>query len=99
MPEIQKLYDKYKNSDQVAIITIVNPGGREKSQQEIIEFLDEKGYNMPVLFDNGEVSYDFKVSSLPTSFMIDKDGKPYGYAIGQLNIDIMESMIHEVLNK
>ncbi len=99
LPEIQKLYDKYKNSDQVAIITIVNPGGREKSQQEIIEFLDEKGYNMPVLFDNGEVSYDFKVSSLPTSFMIDKDGKPYGYAIGQLNIDIMESMIHEVLNK
>lgn len=99
LPEIQKLYEKYKDSQDVAIITIVNPGGREKSQTEIIEFLNEKGYNMPVLFDSGEVSYNFQISSLPTTFMIDATGKPYGYAVGQLNLEIMESMINEVKGK
>lgn len=99
LPEIQKLYDKYQDSKDVAVVTIVNPGGKEKSESRIIDFINEKGYNMPVLFDSGEVSRYFRVSSLPTTFMIDKDGKPYGYAIGQLNLDIMESMIVEVLNK
>lgn len=99
LPEIQKLYEKYKDSQDVAVITIVNPGGREKSESEIIDFINEKGYNMPVLFDSGEVSRYFQVSSLPTTFMIDKDGKPYGYAVGQLNLEIMESMIDEVLKK
>ena len=31
--------------------------------------------------------------------MIEKTGEPYGYAVGQLNLEIMESMINEVLNK
>ncbi|MFR7592068.1 MAG: TlpA family protein disulfide reductase [Longibaculum sp.] len=52
---------------------------------------------MPVLFDNGEVSSYFKISSLPTTFIIDQNGKPYGYAVGQLSLEIMESMIDEVL--
>lgn len=99
LPEIQKLYDKYQDSKDVAVVTIVNPGGKEKTESGIIDFINEKGYNMPVLFDSGEISRYFRVSSLPTTFMIDKDGKPYGYAIGQLNLDIMESMIVEVLNK
>lgn len=99
LPEIQKLYEKYKDSNEVAIITIVTPGNGEKSQEEIIEFLDEKGYNMSVLFDNGEVTSYFQISSLPTTFMIEKTGEPYGYAVGQLNLEIMESMINEVLNK
>lgn len=99
LPEIQKLYEKYKNSQDVAVLTIVQPGGREKSQTEIMEFLNEKGYNMPVLFDTGELSSYFQVSSLPTTFMIDSNGKPYGYAVGQLNLEIMESMIKEVKEK
>ena len=99
LPEIQKLYEKYKDSDKVAIITIVTPGNGEKTTSEIIDFINEKGYNMPVLFDNGEVSSYFKISSLPTTFIIDQSGKPYGYAVGQLNLEIMESMIDEVLKK
>ena len=99
LPEIQKLYEKYKDDKNVAVITIVNPGHGEKTEPEIIEFLNENGYNMPVLFDDGEVTRYFQVSSLPTTFMIDKTGKPYGYAVGQLNLEIMESMIQEVLEK
>ena len=99
LPEIQKLYETYQNSDKVAIITIVNPGHGEKSEAEIIKFLNEKDYNMPVLFDNGEVTSYFQISSLPTTFILDQTGKPYGYAIGQLNKEMMESMIQEVLEK
>ena len=77
----------------------MTPGNGEKTTSEIIDFINEKGYNMPVLFDNGEVSSYFKISSLPTTFIIDQSGKPYGYAVGQLNLEIMESMIDEVLKK
>lgn len=69
----------------------------KKLHQKFIDFINEKGYNMPVLFDNGEVSSYFKISSLPTTFIIDQNGKPYGYAVGQLSLEIMESMIDEVL--
>ncbi|MFR7592069.1 MAG: cytochrome c biogenesis protein/redoxin [Longibaculum sp.] len=42
LPEIQKLYEKYKDSDKVAIITIVTPGNGEKTASEIYRLYKRK---------------------------------------------------------
>lgn len=53
---------------------------------------------MPVLFDDGSMYYYFQITSMPTTFMIDKNGKPFGYIKGQLTPDMMENMIQQTLS-
>lgn len=97
LPDIQALYEKYKDNDDVAIITVVLPGGQELSKEGIIDFINDNQYTMPVLFDTGEVYGGFGISSMPTTFMIDKDGIPFGYVQGQVSSAMMEDMIRQTL--
>lgn len=96
MPELQALYDKYRNSD-VAIITISMPDEKQ-TITDIQQYIKEEGYDMPVWIDDGFFSMQFGITSLPTSYVIQKDGRPYGYVSGALNLEMMENMIQQVKN-
>lgn len=101
MPDIQKLYDSYKENgdDSVAILGIAAPDyGSEKSEDGIREFLNENGYTYPVVMDQGgEVFTKYGVYSYPTTYMITPEGKVFGYASGQLNADTMKSIIEQTI--
>ena len=98
MPDIQELYEKYsdENSD-VVVLGIAAPGvGNEKSEEEIIAFLEENGYNYPVLMDEGGRYFRLLgIMSYPTTYMITKEGKIFGYVSGAISGDIMEDIIHQ----
>lgn len=98
LPDVQKLYEKYKDSDEVQILSIVKPNGQEKSKSGIIDYLDEHSYNFPVLFDEDSIYYEYAIQSMPTTIMFDKEGKPYGKVSGALQYDMMESIIEQTLN-
>ena len=97
MPEIQKLSEKYQNSENIAILTVVMPGGQEMDAAGIKKFLKEKGFTMPVIFDDGRLSSSFQITSLPTTYMFDRDGNVYGSVVGQLSSDMMENIIDRTL--
>lgn len=97
MPEIQKLSEKYQNSEDIAILTVVMPGGQEMDAAGIKKFLKEKGFTMPIIFDDGRLSSSFQITSLPTTYMFDRDGNVYGSVVGQLSSDMMENIIDRTL--
>ena len=97
MPEIQKLSEKYQNSEDIAILTVVMPGGQEMDAAGIKKFLKEKGFTMLVIFDDGRLSSSFQITSLPTTYMFDRDGNVYGSVVGQLSSDMMENIIDRTL--
>lgn len=97
MPEIQKLSEKYQNNEDIAILTVVMPGGQEMDAAGIKKFLKEKGFTMPVIFDDGRLSSSFQITSLPTTYMFDRDGNVYGSVVGQLSSDMMENIIDRTL--
>ena len=97
MPEIQKLSEKYQNSEDIAILTVLMPGGQEMDAAGIKKFLKEKGFTMPVIFDDGRLSSSFQITSLPTTYMFDRDGNVYGSVVGQLSSDMMENIIDRTL--
>ncbi|MCI9360372.1 MAG: redoxin domain-containing protein [Hungatella sp.] len=102
MPDIQKIYDSYKENedDTLVVLGIAGPGqGREKDKEGITDFLEENGYTYPVLMDeSGQVFTDYGVYSLPTTFMIDKDGNVFGYISGQLDEEIMRDIIKQTMD-
>lgn len=102
MPDIQKLYeDNGFNKKDVVIIGVAGPGiGREVDEAGVKKFLTEHKIEYPVLMDHsGKIFEDYRVYSLPTTYMIDKDSYVYGYITGGMNRDVMDSAIKETLEK
>ena len=101
MPDIQKLYEKYQAEEdpEVVILGVAAPDyGDEGSREEIAQFLEENGYTYPVVMDEGgELFMTYGVFSYPTTFMIDRDGNVFGYAAGQLSMEMMESIIRQTV--
>lgn len=101
MPDIQKIYEEYdqEGDDALVVLGIAAPNmGQEKSEEEIVKFLEENGYTYPVVMDTTwEMFMSYGISSFPTTFMIDRDGNVFGYVSGQLNEDIMKSIIEQTM--
>ena len=105
MPEIQALYEKHnRNQDDVVILGVANPKtdeapyNQDVSEAEIKAFLNENNYKYPTVMDTtGEIFAQYGVSVFPTTFMIDKEGKVFGYVQGQLTSDIMDSIIKQTI--
>lgn len=101
MPEIQSLYEKYgKNEEDLVVLGVATPNvGREGSEEEITAFLSDNGYTFPVVMDlYGILSSQYGISAYPTTFMIDSDGKVYGYVEGALTGEIMESIVQQTMD-
>lgn len=104
MPDIQKLYEEYSAQGDEAEVVILGAAAPEMGQEgdisSITQFMEENGYNYPVLMDeNWEMFNWYGITSFPTTFMIDKEGNVYGYVTGQMSEDIMRSIIRQTLGE
>lgn len=106
MPDIQALYEKYgENSGDLVVLGIANPKtdayptNREGTQEEVEQFMEERGYTFPVLMDTtGQVFAYYGISAFPTTFMIDAGGNVYGYVPGAMSASIMESVVQQTMD-
>ena len=102
MPDIQKIYEKYEKQgekSEVIVLSVAAPNTQdEKDVEGIKAFLEENGYTYPVLMDDGGYTFGaYRISSLPTTFMIDKEGNVFGYVQGGLAQEAMESIIEQTI--
>lgn len=102
MSDIQKIYEKYEKQgekSEVVVLSVAAPNTQdEKDIDGIKAFLEENGYTYPVLMDDGGYTFGaYRISSLPTTFMIDKEGNVFGYVQGGLTQEAMESIIEQTI--
>ena len=104
MPEIEQLYkDMGNNEDEVIVLGIANPknsqypGNSDRlTSTEIADMLANGGFTYPTVMDEtGDIFAQYGISAFPTTFMIDKEGKVFGYVSGMLTRDIMDSIIEQ----
>lgn len=99
MPYIQAIYDQYQKKDVVILAVNVLATEKGKDAAAVHQFLSEKGYTFPVLYDvDGSVTVKYRVSAFPTTYIIDKDGYIADFISGAMNKDTMEKKIEKVLN-
>lgn len=105
MPHIQELYEEYgRNENEVVFLGVANPSTKENPfnsdapKEQVIDFIKDKDCTFPIVFDEtGEVFRNYHIRSFPTTFMINKDGKVYGYVSGSLTKDIMKNIIEQTI--
>jgi len=71
MPELQKLHETLADDPEVTLITINN----DPNPDDVPAWMEEKGYGFPVLLDEGYVAGEAGISSFPTTWVLDKEGR------------------------
>ena len=101
MPEIQELYEKYKDSEDVAVLGVAFPEqSGEGTVEELTAFLAENGFTYPVLMDTSpDLMWQYQISAFPTTFMIDREGKLFGYMPGAMSLEMMEEIVQLTLDE
>ncbi|MFJ8530794.1 TlpA disulfide reductase family protein [Bacillus sp. NPDC094106] len=73
MPDIEKFYNDTKE-DGIEIVA-VNATASEQDPAHVKQFLQENKYTFPVLLDTkGQANATYQIMSIPTSFILDKQG-------------------------
>lgn len=101
MPHMQEVYETYE--DKNVVVLAVNVLAAEKPGTEmsnVNEFVDEKGFTFPVLFDtDGAVSVKYRVRAFPTTYIVDQEGTIVEVVTGAMDKDTMMEKIENALNQ
>lgn len=98
MPALERLWDELGGQGFVIVAVAAEKGNMHK----VTDFCRMHGVTFPVLIDSaGEVKDAYRVTMLPTSFVIDRDGNIAGKIIGPRKWDGEDSkkFFRTILNR
>jgi len=96
MPSMEVLNQQFKERNFVFLTISLDFGG----QEPVRKFIENHRYQFPVLLDPSGKTLDlFEINKIPTTLIIDKNGKMIGRAIGPRNWSSPEffSLIEQML--
>ncbi|QSB50466.1 TlpA family protein disulfide reductase [Parageobacillus toebii] len=95
IPEMQKFYENNKNNN--VEILAVNLTNSESSPDAVKNFVREKGMTFNILLDKqGEIGNLYGVITIPTSYIIDKNGIIRGKYVGPMSYETMDRFISSI---
>jgi peroxiredoxin len=96
MPAIQQVHEQYR--DQGLVVLAISLQQRDA---ETAAFVEEMGLTFPILRDSGgSVSDVYRVTSLPTTFFLDRDGVIHDVEVGgPLSRPLIESKVAPLLGQ
>lgn len=93
MPDLNSANEKFAE-DGEAIVVTVNAGD---SLDKIKKFMEEKKISLPVLLDSDKsISMEYGASSIPLTYIIDKEGYLYAYIPGKTNEKTLLTIVEEI---
>ncbi len=94
IPGFIELQDKYGDDGLVIVGAAFGKHGKDK----VKEFVDEYKINYPTVFATPLVAYQYGgIQSIPTTFVIDRDGKLRGMHVGYVKKEIFEKQVIALL--
>ena len=89
MPSMEKLHQKFKDQD-FAMVTI----NLQESASQVNIFFKEYKLTFTALLDSdGEVGIRFRINAIPTTYILDKEGRIIAKAIGPREWDSKKSIV------
>jgi thiol-disulfide isomerase/thioredoxin len=82
MADIQKLYEKI-DKEKVAFVMLSID--EDRSNQKVIDYVSNKSFSFPVFLPSGYLPEQLQVPSIPTTFVISKDGTIVTKEVGSKN--------------
>jgi thiol-disulfide isomerase/thioredoxin len=87
-PALQRLHEDY-NEKGLSILAVA-----ADNKKAITEYMDQQKIALPVVIDQyGEAMFDYRVKALPSSYLVDREGKIRFMATGHVRWDGMKSRV------
>jgi len=91
MPDFQRFYENH--GEEISIIA-VNMTHTEASAYDGQAYMAEMGYTFPILLDtDGQISQAFEIKSIPTTLILDAEGKLLMRREETLSYNFLESLL------
>ncbi len=95
IPELSKLYQKYR-SQKLALLAV----DLQEASGNVKNFAADNGMKFSVLLDGtGEVGGVYQVYSIPSTFILDRNGRIRDVIIGSTNLKTLEVKIQPLLRE
>lgn len=97
MPSIQKLYDLFKDNDQIAFLLVEI----DENVQGANDFLKKEKLNLPIVYRHGPIPEEWLSGAIPTTVILDKQGKMVGREEGMRDyssktvVDFIQNLINQ----
>ncbi|MBR3654949.1 MAG: TlpA family protein disulfide reductase [Elusimicrobia bacterium] len=78
IPAVENLYEQYKDNEDFVVLGI----NLQEDKDTILKFMKKQKMNYPVLLSDKKVISNYKISSIPRFFIIDKNGEIYNKYVG-----------------
>ena len=93
MPEMEAIYQEYKDQD-VAVIGV----DIRETKEEVLQYIQEGGYSWTFVLDTtGEVTTNYQITGIPSSFFIDREGIIRAMNIGAITKRAMEANLAKAM--
>ena len=105
IPELEKVYKKYKNNKDFVFLSITSPNDAEfknqspqdKSKDVILKKAKELGATYPILFDvNDRFIINYAIRSFPTHILINSDGTFETRIAGSVNEETLTKELEKL---
>ncbi|PID21862.1 thiol-disulfide oxidoreductase [Sporosarcina sp. P3] len=94
MPHMESFYSKLTDEDQVELIAINVTESERLGLSEVETFVDDYGLSFPIPLDKtAEVTHTYGVFSMPTTYMIDTQGRIAQKIIGPLDEKALNELV------
>ena len=95
MPDFDEAYQTYGND--ISFLMVNMTDGSRETVEIASSFIEESGYTFPVYYDNNySAAITYSVSSLPTTYFIDAEGKLIAYTKGAITGTTLQKGINMI---
>lgn len=88
MPEFNEADKEFKEKGDAVLLAVnlTSGGVRGETEEAVRKFVKDNGYTMKVLLDKEEkAAQKYNISSIPTTYVIDREGNIYTYHVGAID--------------
>lgn len=87
MPEMQKFHEQYGKEVEIVGVNLTDS---ESDPEKVQEYINNKGVTFTIPLDqDGDISSLYRVKQIPTSFVLDQDGKIKKKILGAMSYESM----------
>lgn len=95
MPHMQNFYEK--NKDKGIEIVAVNLTNMDNGKMQINKFVNDFGLTFDIPLDeDGDIGMQYQAFTIPTSYIIDTEGRIASKVVGPMDEPTMESLTNEI---
>lgn len=96
LPILQKAYEKYGDRVQFQLVNVAVDDDRKQVQR----LIQQQRYTLPVLLDEtGEASEVYQIMSLPTTYLVDENGKIVKRVHGAMTESQLDKILESMVNR